>query len=194
MEPTQVVRRDGSRFRASLALPRDESLEPREPTLVQWGIARAPAPPHTTTESVYGMDEGQTDRERERERERESRDSLTRGQSAGVEVGVGLQEAPEVAAVGDRVLEHRRREAGARLARDALQDQFLEEVLDASREVDGCVLVDHTAEPDVRHPAQEAADRQLEPGARPLGLLELVPGDGVDGRGAQAGLDVGAER
>lgn len=76
---------------------------------------------------------------------------------------VWLQQTPQVATVGYSVLQHRRRESCMRFSRHALQQYLLEKILDPSRQVYRGVLVYHTPEPHVGHPAQETSDRQLQP-------------------------------
>lgn len=63
----------------------------------------------------------------------------TRGGSAGVEMGVGLQEAPQVPVVGDGVLQDAGGEHVVLLRRETLQHHLLQEVLHAGGQVHGRV-------------------------------------------------------
>ena len=85
-----------------------------------------------------------------------SRNGESGGGPAGAEVGVGLEDAPEVGADRDGLLEQGRVEldadvtvASVETAASDLQapgDQFFEDALDGGRQVDGAQLVDKPGE------------------------------------------------
>ena len=126
------------------------------------------------------------------------------GRSARVQVGVRLEEAPEVAVGGYGVFQDGRRQQSLLIRRHALHHNLFQQILQAGGQVNGGVtkrdkrfesrtatcqvafhlLVNELSQSDVAHPAMEAAYRELQGRPGRFALADHVTRDGKHGGGA----------